>query len=146
MYRVGHSWEVGAVIMKVKGRCLNPGRADGEAIVTHIPFSFKGEIDPENGTVPSPSHELFGQSLRGKILICPTGKGSSENTNVAYETKVNGVAPAAIIVQRIEPVLAAAVIIADIPAMEVSKNIFEIINTGDHVKVDASEGTLEIGE
>ena len=129
---------------KLKGRCLNPGRADGEAIVTHIPFSFKGEIDPESGIVPSPSHELFDQSLKGKILVCPTGKGSSENSNVAYEAKANGVTPAAIIVRKIEPVMAAAILIADIPALEVSKDVSMLIKSGDYVKVDAAEGTIEI--
>jgi predicted aconitase with swiveling domain len=130
--------------MKIKGRCLNPGIAEGEAIVTRIPFSFKGEIDPKTGIIPSPSHEFFGHSLKGKILICPTGKGSSENTNVAYEAKAYGSAPAAIIVQKIEPVLGAAVIVADIPAVEVSEDIFKVIKTGDHIKVDASEGIIEI--
>ena len=131
-------------MMKLKGRSLNSGKAEGEVIVTHIPFSFKGEIDPDSGIVPSPSHELFGQSLKGKILVCPTGKGSSENSNVAYEAKANGVAPAAIIVRKIEPVLAAAVLIADIPALEVDRDVFELLKTKDYVRLDASEGAIEI--
>ena len=130
--------------MKYKGRRLNFGSAEGEAIVTTIPFSFKGEIDPESGTVPSPSHELFGQSLKGKILVCPTGKGSSENSNVAYEAKANGVAPLAFIVKSIEPVLAAAILVTETPALEVSDDVFKLIKTGDYIKLDASKGIVEI--
>jgi predicted aconitase with swiveling domain len=130
--------------MKLRGRCINPGKAEGEAIVSHLPFSFKGEIDPHTGMIPSPSHEHFGRSLKDKILICPSGKGSSENTNVAYEAKLSGVAPAAIVVQKMEPVLAACVLVADIPTLEVNQDVFELIKTGDRVKVDAHEGYLEI--
>lgn len=54
--------------MRIKGRCIHPGRAEGEAIVSQIPFSFKGEIDPQTGIIPSPSHEHFGKSLKDKIL------------------------------------------------------------------------------
>ncbi len=130
--------------MKLRGRCINPGKAEGEAIVSHLPFSFKGEIDPNTGMIPSPSHEHFGRSLKDKILICPSGKGSSENTNVAYEAKLAGVAPAAIVVQKMEPVLAACILVADIPTLEINQDILELIKTGDHVKVDAHEGYLEI--
>lgn len=130
--------------MRIKGRCINPGRAEGEAIVSKIPFSFKGEIDPQTGIVPSPSHELFGKSLRDKILVCPSGKGSSENTNVAYEAKRHGVSPAAIIVMEIEPVLAASVLVAGIPTLEVNKDVLELIKTGDFIKLDAGKEYVEI--
>jgi len=130
--------------MRIKGRCINPGRAEGEAIVSRIPFSFKGEIDPQTGIVPSPSHEHFGKSLKDKILICPSGKGSSENTNVAYEARRHGVSPAAIIVTKIEPVLAASVLIAGIPTLEVNKDVLGLIKTGDFIKVDAHKGYVEI--
>ena len=128
--------------MKLRGRCISAGRAKGRAIVTHIPFSFKGEIDPKTGMVPSPSHELFGQSLKGKVLVCPTGKGSSEGSNLAYEAMRNGVAPVAIIMRQVEPVLAAAVLIAKIPAVD--EVDIEFISPGDLVRVDASKGIVEV--
>lgn len=129
---------------RIKVRCIHPGRAQGEAIVSQIPFSFKGEIDPQTGIIPSPSHEHFGKSLKGKILVCPSGKGSSENTNVAYEAMKHRVSPAAIIVREIEPVLAACALIGDIPTVEVSESALNLIETGDFIKVDTQKGYVEI--
>ena len=131
--------------MKLKGRTVNHGNAEGEAIVARIPFSFLGEIDPSTGKVPSPSHELFGQSLAGKILVCPTGKGSSFNSGVAYLAKKAGNMPKAMIVGEVEPVLAACILTADIPAVDkLDQNPLEVIKTGDYVKVDADRGIVEV--
>lgn len=131
--------------MILKGRTVNFGKAEGEAIVTSIPFSFLGEIEPSTGKVPSPSHELYGQCLAGKIFVCPTGKGSSGGPGIAYVTKQHGNMPAAMIVGEVEPVLAAAILTADIPAVDkLDQNPLEVIETGDYVKVDADQGTVEV--
>ena len=131
--------------MKLKGRTVNHGKAEGEAIVARIPFSFLGELDPSTGKVPSPSHELFGQSLVGKILVCPTGKGSSFNSGVAYLAKQAGNMPKAMVVGEVEPVIAACILTADIPAVDkLDQNPLEVIETGDYVKVDADQGIVEV--
>jgi len=131
--------------MKLKGRTVNPGKAEGEAIVARIPFSFLGELDPSTGKVPAPSHELFGQNLAGKIFVCPTGKGSSAGPGVAYLAKKAGNMPEAMIIREVEPVLAAAIITAEIPAVDkLDQDPLEAIKTGDFVKIDADEGTVEV--
>ena len=131
--------------MKLRGHTINPGQAQGEAIVTHIPFSFLGELDPATGTVPSPSHELFGQSLAGRVFVFPTGKGSSTGPMIAWYAMIAGNVPAAMICVQAEPVVAAAAITANIPMVDrLSKNPLEVIKTGDYVKVDATNGIVEI--
>jgi predicted aconitase with swiveling domain len=131
--------------MKLKVHTINPGQAEGEAIVTSIPFSFLGELDPATGTVPSPSHELFGQSLAGKIFIFPTGKGSSTGPMIAWYAMIAGNLPGAMICVQAEPVVASAAITANIPMVDrLNKNPLEVIKTGDHVKVDATNGIVEI--
>lgn len=129
----------------LKGRTVNPGKAEGEAVVTKTPFSFLGELDPSTGCVPSPSHELFGRSLKGKIFVCPTGKGSSAGPSIAYLAMKAGNLPSAMIVTKVEPVLAAAILTANIPAVDhLDQNPLAVIETGDYVKVDADLGTVEI--
>ncbi|NVM26646.1 MAG: DUF126 domain-containing protein [Desulfobacterales bacterium] len=131
--------------MKLKGRTVNPGKAEGEAIVARIPFSFLGELEPSTGRIPSPSHELFGQSLADKIFVCPTGKGSSVGPAVAYLAKKAGVLPKAMILREVEPVIAAAILTADIPAVDkLDQDPLEVIETGDYVKVDADQGIVEV--
>jgi predicted aconitase with swiveling domain len=131
--------------MKLKGRKVSPGRAEGEAIVTKIPFSFLGELDPATGKVPSPSHDLFGKSLKDKIFVCPTGKGSSIGPGIAYIAKKQGNIPKAFIVGNVEPVLAAAILLLEIPAVDqLDKDPLEVIETGDYVKIDADRGIVEV--
>ena len=131
--------------MILKGHTINPGYAEGEAIVTRIPFSFLGELDPTTGKVPSPSHELFGQTLAGKILVFPTGKGSSGAPHIAWRAMKAGNNPKALICVQAEPIVAAAAITADIPMVDrLEQNPLEVIKTGDYVKVNATEGTVEI--
>lgn len=131
--------------MILKGHTINPGYAEGEAIVTTIPFSFLGELDPSTGKVPSPSHELFGQTLSGKILVFPTGKGSSGGPTIAWKAMKAGNSPKAIICIEAEPVVAAAAIIAGIPMVDrLNRNPLEVIKTGDYVKINATEGFVEI--
>jgi len=131
--------------MKLKGRRVNGGKAEGEAIVTHIPFSFLGEIEISTGKVPSPSHDLFGQSLAGKIFVCPTGKGSSVGPGVAYLAKMAGTMPKAMVVKEVEPVLASAILTANIPAVDkLNQDPLEVIETGDYIKMDADKGIVEV--
>jgi len=131
--------------MKLIGRKVNAGKTEGMAMVTSVPFSFGGELDPETGVVPSRSHEFFGQRLAGKILVCPTGKGSSGGPLIAYLAQEAGNAPAAVVVGHIEPILASAILTANIPAVDqIGEDELQMIETGDYVKVDADQGTIEV--
>jgi predicted aconitase with swiveling domain len=131
--------------MKVKGHTVNPGIAEGEAVVISTPFSFLGELDPTTGKVPSPSHELFGQSVRDKILVFPTGKGSTVGPIIAWYAMKARNNPKAMICVEAEPIIASVAITADIPMVhKLDKNPLEFIESGDYVKVDATAGTVEI--
>jgi predicted aconitase with swiveling domain len=131
--------------MKLSGRTVNPGVAEGEAIVTGTPFSFLGELDPTTGKVPSPSHELFGQSVKDKVLVCPTGKGSTVGPIIAWYSMKAANNPKAMVCIEAEPIIASVAIMADIPMVHrLDKNPLDAIKSGDHVKVDATAGIVEI--
>lgn len=131
--------------MKLKGHKINAGEAEGEAIVYRGPFSFVGDINPKNGVVPVPGHELEGQSLVNKVFIFTTGHGSSAGPYQAYSCKEAGNAPAALVCIEAEPVIALSAITADIPMVDkLEKNPLDVIETGDYVKVNATKGNVEI--
>jgi predicted aconitase with swiveling domain len=131
--------------MKIKCHMISEGKAEGEAVVYNGPFSFLGDLDPATGKVPVPRHPLEGKSLANKVFVFTTGKGSSGGDFAAWVAKENGKAPAAIICLESEPVLSGAVIITGIPAVDrPERDIFELIKPGDYVKVDATEGIIEI--
>ncbi len=124
----------------MKGRVINPGIAEGEAIVSNEPIGFYGGIDPKNGIVIEKGHELEGQCIKDKILIFPCGKGSTVGSYVIYGLKMNGFAPKAIINQEAETIVATGVILADIPSIDMI-NIKEFKN-GDRLIIDANKGTI----
>ena len=126
----------------MKGRMISPGKAEGEAIVSKEPIGFYGGIDAKTGIVIEKGHELEDQSVKGKILVFPQGKGSTVGSYVIYGLKKNGVAPAAIVNQETETIVATGVILAGIPCVDridISK-----IKTGDRLKIDADEATVEV--
>ena len=126
----------------MKGRVISPGKAEGKAIVTSEPIGFYGGIDIKTGVVIEKDHPLEGESVTGKILVFPCGKGSTVGSYVIYGLKKNGVAPAGIINKETETIVATGVILAGIPCVDqidISK-----IKDGDNIFLNAENGVVEI--
>lgn len=128
----------------MKGRCINPGKAEGEALVSTQPIGFYGGIDPKTGMFIEKCHELEGKSVVGKVLIFPQGKGSTVGSYVIYGLKKNGVAPMAIINQETETIVATGAILADIPCVDGID--ISGIKTGQTVEIDAEKGEVNVRE
>ena len=128
--------------MRLKGRKVVGGNAEGELVVSQKPLSFLGGVDPETGIVTDAESDIRGYSIAGKILAFPRGKGSTVGSYVLYALKKNGRAPRAIIVKEAETIVATGAIIAGIPmvqGIDVSK-----LKSGQRVRVNADEGEIEI--
>ena len=116
------------------GRVIKHGRASGIALVSPEPISFFGMVDAETGVVVEPGHPLAGKSISGRVLVFPTGKGSTVGSYSLYRLAKAGRAPAAIINAESETIVAVGAIIADIPMVD-QVDITRIA-TGDWVTVD----------
>jgi predicted aconitase with swiveling domain len=128
--------------MKLTGRKIFKGKTEGEALVTKDSISFYGGVDPETGTVVEKGHELEGQSINDKVLVFPTGKGSTVGSYVIYQMAKTGKGPKALILNDCEAIVAVGTIIAEIPCVDqidVSK-----LQTGMHLVVDADNAVIEI--
>lgn len=126
--------------MKLQGRKIYPGQASGQALVSRMGISFFGGVDPETGVVVERGHDLEGQSVRGKILVFPAGKGSTVGSYTLYRLKHAGAAPAAVINARCETITAVGCIIAEIPCVD-QIDITQIPNES-LVQVDAEQGLV----
>ncbi len=104
--------------MILQGRAIYAGRGQGEALVTGMGISFFGGVDPETGLVAEVGHELEGQSIAGKVLVFPSGKGSTVGSYTLYRLKKNGLAPAAILNAECETITAVGCIISEIPCVD----------------------------
>jgi predicted aconitase with swiveling domain len=124
------------------GRTIYEGVAEGEALVTAQGISFFGGVDPDSGVIVERGHELEGQSIAGRVLVFPRGKGSTVGSYTLYRLKHNGMAPLAIINAECETITAVGCIIAEIPCVDQVE--IERIHTGDRLRVDASQGAVEV--
>ncbi|MFX1324523.1 MAG: DUF126 domain-containing protein [Promethearchaeota archaeon] len=128
--------------MKLFGRKIYKGIVEAEAIVTKDGISFYGGVDPDTGKVVEVGHELEGQSISGKILVFPTGKGSTVGSYTMYRMKRNNTAPLAIVNAQIDTIIAVGCIISEIPCVD--KIDISQIKTGQHLVVNGMEGTVEV--
>ena len=127
--------------MILKGRSIVKGQVNGETLVSKDPISFFGGVDPKTGIVIDKNNSLCGTSIAGKILVLPSGKGSTVGSYIIYELKKNNLAPAGLILGECETILAIGAILAEIPTIDkidVSK-----ISDNQKIKLDATEGTVE---
>ena len=128
--------------MKLQGRTIYQGTATGEALVTSMGISFFGGVDPDTGIIVEKGHQLEGQSIGGKVLVFPSGKGSTVGSYTLYRLKMNGVAPAAIVNAECETITAVGCIIAEIPCVDHVP--IDQLATGARVSIDGAQGLIEV--
>lgn len=119
------------------GRVIKAGRVEGVALVSPEPISFFGLLDVETGIIIEKGHPLEGEPVAGRVLVFPTGKGSTVGSYTLYRLAKVGLAPAAIINLESEPVVAVGAIISDIPMVD-QVDITQI-HTGDAVTIDGPQ-------
>ena len=129
----------------IRGRCVVAGRAEGEALVTTQTISGWGGINERDGAIIERRHELVGQSFAGKILVFPGAKGSSGWSAFFHMTRINGVAPAAMLFTRMTTKMALGAVVTRVPSMtDFDHDVFDSIRTGDWVSVDAEAGEIRV--
>ena len=129
----------------IKCRKISKGHAIGEVIVTKDPLSFLGGVDPNTGVIIDSGHELYGETITSKILVIPSGKGSTVGSYVIFQMAKNKTAPKAIISLKAEPIIATGAIMAEIPMVdEPEADILNILSTGDVVEVDADSEIIKL--
>ncbi|MFN4272076.1 MAG: aconitase X swivel domain-containing protein [Aliihoeflea sp.] len=129
----------------IRGRKVVGGRAEGEALVTRDTISGWGGINERDGSIIERLHELHGQSFADKILVFPGAKGSSGWSAFFHMTRLNGVAPKAMIFNRMTTKIALGAVVTRVPAMtDCDTDPVETIRTGDWVVVDADAGTITV--
>ena len=126
---------------ELRGRVIQPGIACGMALVSREPVGFLGGVDPETGIVVESGHDLLGQCISGRILVFPTGKGSTVGSYTLYRMARAGTAPAAIINAESEAIVAVGAIIAGIPMVD-QVDISQI-ESGDRVRVSGRKVIVE---
>jgi predicted aconitase with swiveling domain len=124
-------------------RPISEGSGEGEALLSTDALCF-AMCDADTGCVLEKGHCLDGRSVAGKVLVMPTGKGSSVvQADGLYRLITKETAPAAVVIQTPEPVLVSTIIAMEVPLVDtVDPAFYDNVEEGDHVVVDAVAGTL----
>jgi predicted aconitase with swiveling domain len=137
-----------------EGRTLVAGRAMGLALVLDDPLSFWGGIDPETGDLIDPHHPQCGASITGRVMVMPSGRGSSSSSYVLAEAIRSGTAPAAIVLREPDGIVALGAIVARelygkrVPVVVLDGDVYDAIADEMTVEVRADENraTVRIGK
>jgi len=124
------------------GRVVVAGSAQGIALVSKEPLSFWGGLSPNTGEIIDRRHERSGANVSGRIFVFPRGKGSSTSSATLMESIKNGIAPAAIVNLKVDPILALGSIVSDelynrsIPIVVLDEQDFYSIKEDDYLSVE----------
>ena len=127
-----------------KGRIISRGIVEGEILISNQPISFLGGVDPQTGIVQDKESNLFGKSIKDKILVFPYGKGSTVGSYVILQLKKNNVAPKGMINLKSETIISVGAIISRIPLIDMLENDgYENLKDGDKVELNCDEGYIK---
>jgi len=130
----------------IKGKSIkNLGIVEGVALVTSDLVAFWGGTDWETGEIVEMGHEAKGKNMAEKILVFPAGKGGAGDTFGYYYLARSGKAPKALICNRAQNTTLAGALLTDTPMVYgFAEDILKMIKTGDRLRVDSADGTIEI--
>ena len=127
--------------MRLEGRRVVGGRAEGVVLAAERPLSLLGGVDAATGAVLDPESPIRGERVGGRVLAVPHGKGSTVGSYVLYALRKRGVAPSAILAAKAETILAVGAVISDVPMVD--RVSVDLLRTGDRVAVDADAGVVD---
>lgn len=134
----------------LKGESLVPGVAAGPVLHSDTGLSFMGGVHAATGAIIDVHHPLRGESVAGKILAIPSGRGSCSGSLVIFELLMNGHAPEALVFQHQETILTLGVVIAaelfnrGIPVVCLPAEGFAALAHASHATV--SDGVVTVSD
>ncbi|WLH65621.1 aconitase family protein [Pseudomonas sp. FP2300] len=134
--------------VRVKGRSLVGGAAEGALLFAEVGLSFWGGVDPASGEVIDRHHPLSGERLTGRVLAIPSGRGSCTGSSVLMELISNGHAPAALVLAEADEILTLGVLVAQVifqrslPVLCVGHEAFNRLRGQGFVRLEGDVLTL----
>ena len=125
-----------------------PGRAEGTVLRLDGPLSFWGGVDPYSGALTDPRSPHHGVRIGGRVLMVPETRGSSSSSAVMLELLAAGLAPAAIVMGRLDAILGLGILVAremgwrTIPLLVLPAADQTGYRDGERVAI-AEDGTIE---
>ena len=111
----------------------------GTALVASDGFSARYDLDRVRGVFSRPEHKLAGQSYRDRVLVLDAAKGGVATAWMLHEMKARGVVPAALVLNRVNPIMVQGAALADFTMISgFDCDITTAIPNGAEVEIDPS--------
>lgn len=118
---------------------------EGEALVSAHGFSARYDLNRKTGVFSRESHDLFGRSVVGKILVHTTAKGGVATAWALYEMRAAGTAPLGLLFSTTNPIMVQGAALADLALMHrLVPDAPGAIRSGDWLRVDPAAGRVEV--
>ena len=112
-------------------------RVRGRALVAKDGFSARYDLDRVNGVFSRPDHKLVGRSYVGCILVLDVAKGGVATAWMLHEMQARGIAPAALVLNTVNPIMVQGAALADFTMMSgFETDITLAVPDGSLVEVD----------
>ncbi len=124
---------------------ISEGCVEAEVLVSADAIMFY-LFNPETGVMLEPGHALEEKCISKKILIFPSGKGSSVvQADGLFQLMKHEHQPAGMIVKYPETVLVSSAILFEIPMVDkLDDEFYATVKDGDRIRLDADNGTVTI--
>ena len=120
-------------------------RVSGTVLAARDDFSARYDLDRVRGVFSRPSHALYGESYVGRVLVLNTAKGGVATAWMLREMRARGMAPAALLLNRANPIMVQGAAFAELPFIDrFEVDITRSLRTGDVVTVFPGEGLVRI--
>jgi uncharacterized protein len=107
------------------------------ALVASDGFSARYDLDRIRGVFSRPEHRLAGESYLGRVLVLDNAKGGVATAWMLHEMKARDVMPAALIFNRVNPIIVQGAAFADLTMISgFDLDITKAIPNGAEVEVD----------
>jgi len=112
-------------------------KVQAQALVASDGFSARYDLDRIRGVLSRPEHRLVGESYNGRVLVLDAAKGGVATAWMLYEMKARGIAPAALVLNRVNPIMVQGAALADFTMISgFDLDITKAIRNGAEVEVD----------
>ncbi len=128
--------------MSAGKRCFRAKQASGPAVeapalICPVSFSARYDLDRETGIFSRADHPLRGESIAGRILVCPAVQGGAAAGWAFLAMRGRGVAPAGLVFGSTNPVMVQGAVAAGIPILAgVDEDIFTAVRSGDRLRLN----------
>ncbi len=120
---------------------------EGEALVCHDNFSARYDVNRRTGVFSRETHELYGQSIVGKVCVFNTAKGGVATAWALLDMQARGVAPAALIFRTTNPIMVQGCVLSGVAILDrLEPDPLTVVKTGDRVRVRPRDGLVEVLE